>query len=96
MSGFLLDTNVLSEFNRRGEPDQRVRHWLETTPNLSTPAFSPLARSDLVSSFCRPVSDVTSWSDGLSATCTNGLKAESCRSINQSRIGGGCFALKRS
>ena len=29
MSGFLLDTNVLSEFNRRGEPDQRVKHWLE-------------------------------------------------------------------
>ena len=29
MSGFLLDTNVLSEFNRRGEPDSRVRAWLE-------------------------------------------------------------------
>jgi hypothetical protein len=25
MSGFLLDTNVLSEFNRRGGPDQRVK-----------------------------------------------------------------------
>ena len=31
MSGFLLDTNVLSEFNRRGEPDQRVKHWLVGT-----------------------------------------------------------------
>ena len=29
MSGFLLDTNVLSEFNRRGEPDRLVRQWLE-------------------------------------------------------------------
>ena len=29
MSGFLLDTNVLSEFNRRGEPDPHVRRWLE-------------------------------------------------------------------
>jgi predicted nucleic acid-binding protein len=29
MSRFLLDTNILSEFNRRGEPDQRVKHWLE-------------------------------------------------------------------
>jgi predicted nucleic acid-binding protein len=28
MSGFLLDTNVLSEFNRRGEPDHVVREWL--------------------------------------------------------------------
>jgi predicted nucleic acid-binding protein len=29
MSGFLLDTNVLSEFNRRGEPNPRVKQWLE-------------------------------------------------------------------
>ena len=29
MSGFLLDTNVLSEFNRRGQPDRGVQHWLE-------------------------------------------------------------------
>ncbi len=29
MSGFLLDTNVLSEFNRSGEPDRRVKEWLE-------------------------------------------------------------------
>ena len=30
MRGFLLDTNVLSEFSRRGAPDQRVKSWLET------------------------------------------------------------------
>ena len=29
MSRFLLDTNVLSEFNRRGEPDPLVHQWLE-------------------------------------------------------------------
>lgn len=29
MSGFLLDTNVISEFNRRGEPDRLVKQWLE-------------------------------------------------------------------
>jgi len=29
MSGFLLDTNVISEFNRRGDPDRRVLQWLE-------------------------------------------------------------------
>jgi len=32
MSGFLLDTNVLSEFNRRGQPNQRVKQWLAVTP----------------------------------------------------------------
>jgi predicted nucleic acid-binding protein len=29
MSGFLLDTNVISEFNRRGAPDPLVKQWLE-------------------------------------------------------------------
>jgi toxin FitB len=29
VSGFLVDTNVLSEFSRRGEPDQRVKSWLK-------------------------------------------------------------------
>ncbi|HUF60631.1 MAG TPA: PIN domain-containing protein [Verrucomicrobiales bacterium] len=28
MSGFLLDTNVLSEFSRRGDPDPGVKTWL--------------------------------------------------------------------
>jgi len=30
MSGFLVDTNVLSEFNRRGDPNPLVKQWLET------------------------------------------------------------------
>lgn len=35
MRGFLLDTNVLSEFKRRGEPDPHVRNWLKATdPDL--------------------------------------------------------------
>jgi toxin FitB len=29
MNGFLLDTNVISEFNRSGEPNPRVKQWLE-------------------------------------------------------------------
>ncbi len=28
MKGFLVDTNVLSEFSRKGPPDQRVKNWL--------------------------------------------------------------------
>jgi toxin FitB len=27
---FLLDTNVLSEFNRTGKPNENVRKWLDT------------------------------------------------------------------
>lgn len=34
MSRFLLDTNVISEFNRTGRPDERVKQWLDTVdPN---------------------------------------------------------------
>ena len=35
MTGFLLDTNVLSEFSRTGEPDQHVDIWLKTTADES-------------------------------------------------------------
>lgn len=34
MSGFLIDTNVLSEYNRGGAPDAGVKNWIETTPQL--------------------------------------------------------------
>jgi len=32
MSGFLIDTNVLSEYNRPGGPNAGVKDWLESTP----------------------------------------------------------------
>ena len=32
MTACLVDTNVLSEFNRRGQPDARVKKWLDSTP----------------------------------------------------------------
>jgi toxin FitB len=35
MSGFLIDTNVLSEYNRPGGPDLGVKRWLETTDRQS-------------------------------------------------------------
>jgi predicted nucleic acid-binding protein len=31
MSGFLIDTNVLSEYKRLVGPDPGVKRWLETT-----------------------------------------------------------------
>ena len=31
MNGFLIDTNVLSEYNRPGGPDAGVKRWLEKT-----------------------------------------------------------------
>ena len=35
MSGFLIDTNVLSEYNRLGNPNVGVKRWLETTDRQS-------------------------------------------------------------
>jgi predicted nucleic acid-binding protein len=35
MSGFLIDTNVLSEYSRPGGPDAGVKLWLETTDRQS-------------------------------------------------------------
>lgn len=35
MSGFLIDTNVLSEYNRPAGPDVGVKRWLETTDRQS-------------------------------------------------------------
>jgi len=35
MKGFLIDTNVLSEYNRPGGPNPNVKRWLEMTDRRS-------------------------------------------------------------
>ncbi len=35
MNGYLVDTNVLSEFARPKGPDERVDRWLKTTPEAT-------------------------------------------------------------
>jgi predicted nucleic acid-binding protein len=35
VTGFLLDTNVLSEFSRTGAPDRQVDKWLDSAPEES-------------------------------------------------------------
>jgi predicted nucleic acid-binding protein len=35
VNGYLVDTNVLSEFARNGAPDPHVDRWLRTTPEES-------------------------------------------------------------
>jgi len=55
VTGFLLDTNVLSEFARIGEPDQHVDRWLKTTVEESIFAsvltFAEIRRGILIASF---------------------------------------------
>jgi len=35
VTGFLLDTNLLSEFSRTGKPDEHVDRWLKSAPDES-------------------------------------------------------------
>ena len=79
MSGFLLDTNVISEFARPdNKPDQRVKHWLETADSDSLYAsvltFGEIRRGieKLVPGKRR--THLESW---LEKDCTNGLKSAS-------------------
>jgi predicted nucleic acid-binding protein len=46
MSGLLLDTNVLSEFNRRGDPNLQVKQWLEAA-DTSSPYASVLTFAEI-------------------------------------------------
>ena len=54
MIGFLLDTNVLSEFSRRGEPDARVRRWLTKTESFPLHRRSALAEIRQGIELCEP------------------------------------------
>lgn len=76
MSGFLLDTNVLSEFNRRGRPDPHVKHWLEAADaNSLTRVSSRLRKSDLDWSFFLQANGERSWRSGWIEICLHGLRA---------------------
>ena len=46
MSGYLIDTNVLSEYNRPAGPDAGVKKWVEMT-NRSTQYISVLTLAEI-------------------------------------------------
>jgi predicted nucleic acid-binding protein len=67
MNGFLIDTNVLSEYNKTGGPDAGVRVWLETTAReLQHVSVITLAEIQKGSSCCRLVNAVHSSNNGSS------------------------------
>jgi predicted nucleic acid-binding protein len=46
MNGFLLDTNVLSEFNRRAAPDANVDLWLSSA-NTNSLSISVITLAEI-------------------------------------------------
>ena len=82
MSGFLIDTNVLSEYNRPGGPDAGVRRWLETTDRQSQyVSIITLAEIQKGIALLAGVSAEPNWNDGSRKTSKLGSRAAFSRWI---------------
>jgi len=93
MSGFLLDTNVVSEFNRRGDPARWSNSgWRRPKRDLFTRVSPPSQKFDLESNFFLRANGARSWRNGSIGTCLHGSAAGFYRLINRLRIDGECFA----
>ena len=72
MTGFLLDTNVLSEFARTGEPDQHVDRWLKATAEESLFAsvltFAEIRRGIELLPVGKRRTQLEQWQDDLVAS----------------------------
>jgi len=96
MSGFLLDTNVLSEFNRRGDPNPLVKQWLETADTGSLYAsVLTFAEIRFGVELLRRANGEPNWRNGSIANCRRGLPAGFSPSIRRLQIDGEWFARKR-
>lgn len=72
MTGFLLDTNVLSEFARMGEPDRHVDSWLKTTAEeflfASVLTFAEIRRGIELLPVGKRRAQLKKWQDDLVAS----------------------------
>ena len=84
MNGFLIDTNVLSEYNRPQGPDLGVKRWLETTDRASQYVSVIRSRRSAKESSCSPrEGDAASWKRGLNRIWRSGLQGGSYRWIER-------------
>jgi len=69
MSGFLLDTNVLSEFAKVQGPDRRVDEWLQAVPDetlyASVLTFAEIRRGIELLPLGRRRTHLESWRENL-------------------------------
>jgi predicted nucleic acid-binding protein len=77
VTGFLLDTNVLSEFARTGKPDQHVDRWLKITAEESLFAsvltFGEIRRGIELLPLGKRRTQLEQWQEHLVASFENRL-----------------------
>lgn len=96
MNGFLLDTNVLSEFNRRGDPDPLVKQWLEAdTDSLHASVFT-FGEIRLGVELLPPSKRRTQLEQWLDRDLPEWFEGRILPVDQALHIGGDCFAPKRS
>lgn len=70
MRGYLLDTNVISEYSRTKLPDARVRSWVDAQVEASLYLSAlTLGESEKVSAFYRQATSETRWNNGSKGNC---------------------------
>jgi predicted nucleic acid-binding protein len=80
MNGYLIDTNVLSEFGRSQPPEPKVKQWIQSADPRSL--FASVVtwgelRKGIESK--SPAQRRPAWNNGLSAICGTGFNPVSCR-----------------
>lgn len=77
MAGFLLDTNVLSEFARARGADERVDRWLMSTPEetlfASILTFAEIRRGIELLPASRRRDQLEEWQNDLETSFAGGL-----------------------
>jgi hypothetical protein len=93
MKGFLIDTTVLSEYNRPGGPDAGVKRWLETsdrqTQYVSVITLAEIQKGvELLDPGKRRASLALAWNIGSGKTSRRGFPAGFFQLIVRSVAGG--------
>jgi predicted nucleic acid-binding protein len=97
VKGFLLDTNVISEYSRAKPPDERVRRWVDAQDEeslyLSVLALGRIAR---VRVFCYPEAKGTNWKPGWRQNFLSAFRIGCFQLTRRLRTFGAQWRRKRS
>jgi hypothetical protein len=80
MSGYLLDTNCISELVRI-EPDANVMAWMHAANEKLHLSVLTLGEIRKGTTLCQPAGDAPSWSNGWRSSCRPNSRIDSCPSM---------------